>query len=440
MGAEMHDASHLLPGTVVDHYQIVEILGEGGFGITYLVIDMRSGERAVLKEYFPKDVCFRQGDNTITPKKSEREIFARGLARFKEEATILARFHHPAIVKILGYFEANDTAYFIMEYEEGMDLAAYLKVHPSPLTQEEILSIMIPILEGLKEVHRHHYLHRDIKPANILLRNNNLPVLIDFGASKEAFDTTRHVTSMLTEGYAPLEQYSTDVKQQGPYTDIYAVAAVMYRMITGAVPPSAQTRSYAVLQGSEDPLVPLGYMQLSGFDGSFLYAIDRALLLKGRERPQSVQEFQHLLLGHPAAAFEPDCSVWSDMPKNTPAHTEVGMAMDSVNFFSYEGRTKRMPFLLHLVAAFLFIAGGLVLLVPTINRYTHKPSEIGVLLFLLAIVLSMWVFSAGVTKRSRDAGFSIALMIGLSLIPVVGLIVLLILLIVPSADENYDYQ
>jgi len=201
-------------------------------------------------------------------------------------------------VKILGYFEANDTAYFVMEYEEGIDLSQYLKQEKRALSQEEILSIMMPILEGLKEVHKYNYLHRDIKPGNILLRSNKSPVLIDFGASKLALgEASKSITSMLTEGYAPLEQYSTDIKRQGSFTDLYATAAVMYKMITGNVPPSAQTRSYQMLSDENDSLKLLSKMNLSGYEISFLSAIDRALSLKGKVRPQNVQEFQADLAG-----------------------------------------------------------------------------------------------------------------------------------------------
>ena len=176
----------------------------------------------------------------------------------------------------------------MMEYEKGNDLSDYLKHQAKPLSQEEILSIIMPILEGLKEVHRHHFLHRDIKPGNILLRTNKSPVLIDFGASKLAIgEASKSITSMLTEGYAPLEQYSTNIKQQGAFTDLYAVAAVMYKMITGNVPPSAQTRSYEVLQEGIDPYNKLQHMQLSSYDAHFLLAVDQTLSLSKRETTNS---------------------------------------------------------------------------------------------------------------------------------------------------------
>ncbi len=294
----MQDQHALQSGSILDRYKIIRVLGEGGFGITYLAEDIQLGLKVVIKEYFPNEFAMRSGDSTITAKSKSISDFSKGMQRFKEEAKTLARFNHPSIVKILGYFEANDTAYFVMEYEEGIDLSQYLKQENKTLGQEEILSIMMPILEGLKEVHKYKYLHRDIKPGNILLRVNKSPVLIDFGASKLALgEASKSITSMLTEGYAPLEQYSTDIKQQGTFTDLYAVAAVMYKMITGEVPPSAQTRSYALLSGGNDPYKSLTILKLSQYDNNFLKAVDRALDINANKRPQKVQEFQADIAG-----------------------------------------------------------------------------------------------------------------------------------------------
>jgi len=284
-------------GTVLNHYRIIQVLGAGGFGITYLAEDISLGMRVVIKEYFPNELAYRNSDNTVIAKTSSEIDFTKGRERFKEEARVLAKFNHPSIVKILGYFEANNTAYFVMEYEEGIDLSEYMKQRGKPFTQDEVLGIIMPILEGLKEVHGHNYLHRDIKPGNILIRKNKPPVLIDFGASKLAIgEVSKSITSMLTEGYAPLEQYSTDVKQQGAFTDLYAVAAVMYKMITGEVPPSSQTRSVQLIQNGTDPYDSLVQLQPNGYDSVFLGAIDKALSIKARDRQQTIEEFQGSLM------------------------------------------------------------------------------------------------------------------------------------------------
>ncbi len=295
---ENEDQHSLKSGTIVDKYKIIRILGEGGFGITYLAEDIHLGLKVVIKEYFPNEFAMRTHENTITAKSKSIEVFKKGKQRFKEEAQILAKFNHPSIVKILGYFEANDTAYFVMEYEEGMDLSQYLKQQNRALSQEEILSIIMPILEGLKEVHKFNYLHRDIKPGNILLRANKSPVLIDFGATRVAVndDKNKSVTSTLTEGYAPFEQYSTDLKRQGPFSDIYAVGAVMYKMITMKTPIASQTRSFQILQDGNDLLEKLSKMNLKAYDQSFLEAIDKTLESKPTDRQQSVEELQQSLI------------------------------------------------------------------------------------------------------------------------------------------------
>ncbi len=315
--AKMQDQHALQPGTIVDKYKIILVLGEGGFGITYLAEDIQLGLKVVIKEYFPNEFAMRSGDSTITAKSKSMGDFAKGMQRFKEEAQTLAKFNHPSIVKILGFFEANDTAYFVMEYEEGIDLSQYLKQEKRALSQEEILSIMMPILEGLKEVHKYKYLHRDIKPGNILLRSNKSPVLIDFGASKLAIgEASKSITSMLTEGYAPLEQYSTNIKQLGPFTDLYAVGAVIYKMITGKVPPSSQTRSYEVLQDEPDLYEKLEMMRLKGYDQNFLKSIDKTLSLKAKERPQSVKELQEGIVDNAIVESE------KDIPRRTTKKTK----------------------------------------------------------------------------------------------------------------------
>ena len=158
------DQHSLKPGSVLQNYTIIRVLGEGGFGITYLAKDNELGLEVVIKEFFPNEYAMRSSDSAITAKSNSLGDYSKGMQRFKEEAQILAKFNHPSIVKILGYFEANNTAYFVMEYEEGIDLSQYLKEKGKGISQEEILSIMMPILEGLKEVHSHKYLHRDISP------------------------------------------------------------------------------------------------------------------------------------------------------------------------------------------------------------------------------------------------------------------------------------
>jgi len=220
-------------------YEIVSILGAGGFGITYKVKDIKLGVYRVIKEYMPNQFASRDNNTIVTCIPTKEEIFQWGLKRFLDEAKTLSKFNHIAIVKVLGYFEANNTAYFVMEYYDGETLEDYLEKNKNrQFTQDEILSIMMPIIEGLKEVHKIGYLHRDIAPDNIFLRKNSLPVLIDFGASRSAIGKkSQTLSAIVKQGYSPPEQYTATSKQDAT-TDIYALCAVMYEMITGNKPPN----------------------------------------------------------------------------------------------------------------------------------------------------------------------------------------------------------
>jgi len=292
------EGKRLAAGSVMFGYQIVRLLGEGGFGLTYLAQDMQVGRAVVIKEFFPEELVRRSGDGSVLPLPGDEKDFYHALETFRDEAKIMARFDHPAIVKILSFFEANKTAYIVMEYLRGEDLDQVLRQRGHFSDEASILEIIMPILEGLKEVHRYHYLHRDIKPSNILLCSGRLPTLIDFGASRQLIGKkSGRVTTILTAGYAPIEQYGGSMERQGPYTDLYAVGAVMYKMITSEAPPDAQVRSYQVFQNGSDPYRPLEPRYADRFRPRFLRAVDKALSLKAADRPQSVEEFQRELVG-----------------------------------------------------------------------------------------------------------------------------------------------
>ncbi len=405
-------------GTTLYQYKIIRVLGAGGFGITYLAQDIQLGMQVVIKEYFPNEFAIRTNNSTIISKTSADEAFSKGLQRFQEEAKTLAKFNHPSIVKILGYFEANHTGYFIMEYEEGIDLSQYLKQKNEPFTQEEILGIIMPILEGLKEVHKYKYLHRDIKPGNILLRNNKSPVLIDFGASKLAIgEASRSITSMLTEGYAPLEQYSTDIKHQGSFTDLYAVGAVIYKMITGEVPPSAQTRSYQLLQNDSDPYISLLSLNLAGYDKSFLLSVDKVLQIKAKNRPQNVQEFQSSIVG----ALEPELEKKDSHILNKNENENVFL-----NFFLWKGKINRSEFLGHFFLYFVLLMFGSIFI---------PKGGISAIFGVVFIVFGIWIGLMSVVKRARDMQENIVIVMVAMFIPYINFITLLILLLKPGKLE-----
>ena len=284
-------------GTYVKEYQVDKELGTGSFGVTYLAIDTHLDRYVAIKEYLPNEIAIRNHDQTISPKsRGDHENFEYGLDRFIYEAQTLARFNHPNIVRITNFFEANNTAYIVMDYEEGEDLEQFIQ-RKGTLSNDEVLSIILPVLDGLRELHKQSYLHRDIKPSNIYIRTNEIPMLIDFGATRYSIGVkSKSLSIILTEGYAPKEQYNSRAKQE-PYTDFYAVGAVMHKVVTGKVPIAASTRSDAITDDEPDPHVKLQDMrELNSINENLKKAIDWALEFKPKDRPQNARVLQDALL------------------------------------------------------------------------------------------------------------------------------------------------
>ncbi len=281
--------SALASGYRLQDYEIVSVLGVGGFGITYLANDTRLGLPVAIKEYLPATLAVRTPDNTVSPKSTADVAGYRwGLDRFLKEAQTLARFRHPNIVRVLRFFEANSTAYTVMEYEQGQSLTEFLTAHPEPLREPALLKILLPLLDGLRQVHKAGYLHRDIKPGNIYLRHDDSPVLLDFGSARLALGThTQNLTAVFTPGYAPFEQYFHEGKQ-GPWTDIYALGAVMYQAVTGKLPPDAASRV------KNDALVPAAILGKGRCRSEFLKAIDQALVMNEAQRPPDIDSWLKL--------------------------------------------------------------------------------------------------------------------------------------------------
>ncbi len=268
----------------------MRVLGFGGFGMTYLGFDHNLDKAVAIKEYLPSDIATRTGDNSVAPQASQfRDDFEWGLDRFLDEARTLARFDHRHIIKVHRYFQAHGTAYIVMEYAEGETLSSFLQSRGT-LSEAELEDIVYPILDGLEVVHRADFLHRDIKPGNIIIRaEDHSPVLLDFGAARQAIGSrSRSVTSIITPGYAPIEQYSTR-DDQGPWTDIYALGAVCYQALTGQVPDDATDRM------RNDPLIPVSARCAGQASAGFLSAIDSALQVNEEDRPQSIAEWRVML-------------------------------------------------------------------------------------------------------------------------------------------------
>ena len=279
-------------GHRLQEYELVRVLGFGGFGMTYLGFDHNLDKAVAIKEYLPSDIATRTGDNSVVPQASQfRDDFGWGLERFLDEARALARFDHRHIIKVHRFFEAHGTAYIVMEYAEGETLAAFLE-RKGMLSEAELKAMLYPLLDGLEVVHGADFLHRDIKPGNIIIRDeDNSPVLLDFGSARQAIGArSRSVTSIITPGYAPIEQYSSR-GDQSPWTDIYALSGVCYRALTGEVPEDATDRV------RNDPLIPVVERCTGQASAGFLAAIDWALAVDEGDRPKSIAEWRARLEG-----------------------------------------------------------------------------------------------------------------------------------------------
>ena len=289
MSEEQHRLA-LPQGTRIRDFEFHRVLGHGGFGITYLGWNVSLDIPVAIKEYLPADLATREQDLSVVPQTSQASSdFQWGLERFLEEARTLARFQHPSIVRVHHFFEAHSTAYIAMDYVEGEDLSAYL-TRKGTLTEAELKAILYPLLSALEVVHKADFLHRDIKPGNIVLRDaDGSPVLLDFGAARQAIGAkSRSVTSIVTPGYAPIEQYSSRGRQ-GAWTDIYALGGVCYRALTGQVPEDATDRV------RHDPLVPVSQRCAGRASGAFLSSIDAALSVDEEDRPPSVGAWREAL-------------------------------------------------------------------------------------------------------------------------------------------------
>ncbi len=287
-------ANHIaLPvGFALHEYTIEAMLGAGGFGITYLARDNNLHAQVAIKEYLPNHLAVRAAGQAVLPRSdADSPGFRLGLERFLAEARILASFRHPNIVRVSRFFEANRTAYVVMDYEQGRPLRDWLPGH-TPVDEATLKRMFLPLLDGLAVVHDAGVLHRDIKPANIYVRNGDGSlVLLDFGAARQATGVaSRSLTSVITPGYAPFEQYHTS-GDQGPWTDLYALAGVLYWLVTGQKPHEAPSRV------KEDTMPPAAVAGAGRYSPGFLAAIDWALRVDEDARPRSVADFRRALLG-----------------------------------------------------------------------------------------------------------------------------------------------
>lgn len=292
-----HVSNSLRVGSKLNDYRIQSILGRGAFGITYLAYDTNLQQLVAIKEYLPQELAKRNEDNTVHPLTKNREkIFNYGLSSFLREARTIAKFRHPNIIRIFSYFSYNNTAYIVMEYEKGQTFKTYITTG-GDVSESRLLDIFHSINKGLEVVHKYkeedtgtsHYIHRDIKPDNIIIREDNSPVLIDFGTARDV-STSEEITRIFTKYYAPFEQCDPSWAAQGPWTDIYALGATLYFAITNNRVPPAETRTfndrYQALEGSD---------YTKKYSSHFLYAIDKALSFHPNDRPRDVIEWDNAL-------------------------------------------------------------------------------------------------------------------------------------------------
>lgn len=302
MGAD-NAAPPSTPGTSADvaglpggyrllEYEIERQLGGGGFGITYLARDINLDLPVAVKEYFPSDSVARGPNHLVQVRGDTQEVrdqYQWGLERFLDEARALASFRHPNIVRVLRYFRENGTAYIVMEYESGDPLKRWVP-HHAPLSQRALLSVIYPLLDGLESVHKTGFLHRDIKPDNIYVRADGTPVLLDFGSARKVAGH-RDMTNIVSPGFAPFEQYHSQ-GNQGPWTDIYSLGAVMYWMVTGKKPVESAARV------KTDTLLPATSLaEASVFGQHLLEAIDWAMSPDEAKRPQTVAALRAAIHG-----------------------------------------------------------------------------------------------------------------------------------------------
>ncbi len=298
------ETSTTLPvGYMLQDFEVESVLGVGGFGITYRARDIHLNRHVAIKEYMPVGLATRGRDNvTVMPATDgHKDDFDWGLDRFRMEAETLVAFRHPNIVTVFRYFPAHGSAYLVMEYQDGKTLGEL--IHPDrSLSEDEIMEVIFPLLDGLEQVHNAGFMHRDIKPANIFIRNDGKPVLIDFGAARQAIaGHSQGLTSIVTAGYAPYEQYDSET-EQGPWTDIYAIGATLYRCIAGERPVEAPRRAGAVMRNNADPMKMAAEAARGTYSQTLLNAIDKSMSVLEQDRPQSVPELRELLrAGQPAA-------------------------------------------------------------------------------------------------------------------------------------------
>jgi serine/threonine protein kinase len=316
----------LPPGTRLGEFEVLEVLGVGGFGIVYRAMDHALEREVAIKEYMPAMLAGRTETLHVSLRsQSDAETFALGLRSFVNEAKLLARFDHPALLKVYRFWEQHDTAYMAMPVYHGQTLRALRKVPGARFDEAWLRQMLVPLLGAIETLHAAGVYHRDIAPDNILIDPDGRPVLLDFGAARRVIgDRSQNLTAILKPAYAPIEQYAeASAGRQGPWTDLYALGATLYFLLTGTPPAPATARTL------HDDVLPLTSDRCPGIGEGFLQAVGWMLALRPGDRPQSVAAWRAVLDGEqpaPAPTHRPPDDTVVDLSAPWPAPADAGAA------------------------------------------------------------------------------------------------------------------
>ena len=285
-------------GSQIDWYNIREVLGMSGLGITYRAYDGKLGREVAIREYLPTSFAVRHVKYSIRPISSDHEKrYVQGLNSFLKVARLLEQFRHDNIIKVLNVIETNYTAYMVMECENGVSLDSIIE-QCGTLEQNHQTQIFFPIFNGLQKIHELGFAHRSIKPTNIRIREDGSPVLLDFGSARQtSLHQPMESTALVNQDYMPLEQFSDIYGEQGPWTDIYSLAAIMYQGVVGVKPDEALSRSDHLLRSQPDTVPELSAESHPTYNQIFLSALHAGLTLQPQGRPQSLNHWQLLFQG-----------------------------------------------------------------------------------------------------------------------------------------------
>ncbi|MGZ3340661.1 MAG: protein kinase domain-containing protein, partial [Reyranella sp.] len=367
---ELHGT--LPPGTRLRNYELISVLGQGAFGITYLARDTLLGRELAIKEYLPTSLALREGGTTVVPRSTQlAEDFVWGRERFLDEARTLVTLESvPAVVRVYDYLEANGTAYMVMALARGETLEQRLRREgslPAPIVER----LLNRLLEGLEQVHTTGFLHRDIKPANIILDAKNNPTLIDFGASRASMaHRTTAMTAVFTPRYAAAEQHTSD--EQGPWTDIYGLSVTLYCAVAGKPPPTAVERIL------NDRYQPLTELQPAGFPPEMLRGIDAGLAVRAADRPQSIADWRARFA--PNQAWPDDATVVDRRQRRAPeplvplpSATELSQSAPSPAALSGVSGRKRVALYAGGATAAVVLAAGYFMFVSHTGQPETPP-------------------------------------------------------------------